>query len=142
GDSVVEEHIERREALHTTIMKLVNRYGVTSVEDVQSALATQGTVKTVEEIQTAAGALLDHQLLAGHWITSTSFEKRNPLHNRLQKMLSAYPGVPVELACEQLARDPRRGYSVSTEALRHFVRVHPAYELGADDTIHSREPIS
>lgn len=136
------EGVELVQAIRTATLKRVSNQGITSVDEVIAYLASEGLPVTADLVRTVIPPLDDHELLDGDWIVTTAHTKSNALLYRLRKILSQHPGVPVEVAVAQIARDRRRSYPASAAAIRAFATFHPDLELDtATDTIHATSAI-
>ena len=75
-----------------------------------------------------------YEIIDGSWIVHRSIDVRNPLVNRLNKILSVCTCVSVDWAVHLLRREYRdhRALDIDANALRAFVRHRPGYEIDDD----------
>ncbi len=121
----------------TAILKLLNHQGMTSLD----ALETQtGRVqyRRDDALQTIA-MVDDWRLIDDQWIMPRDADSRNPLLNRIRKVLAIVPRCPLILLHIQLLREdrPERMLDLSIDALRAFVVYYPDLELLGNDVVAS-----
>lgn len=126
-----DDFIELLDEIRTAALKLVNNQGMATVDDVVQRLdAEDCRVEPADALQ--ALRLCDSVVVVDdRWLFHPSTDSRNPLSNRLDKMLVFWPSLPIDVAVTQLARESReqRRYVPSDEGLAAFVARYPAYSL-------------
>ncbi|HEV2528185.1 MAG TPA: right-handed parallel beta-helix repeat-containing protein [Thermomicrobiales bacterium] len=138
GDST---ELDRFGQVRSTIRKLISNQGMAVTSEVVAALGEQGIDASSAEIANIARELDDVRVTAGVYLVPTRWESRNPLWNRLAKLLCVAPGLDIAVAAHQLVRDERRGYPVTARALARFAEAHPDLRVSADGRLTSVVPI-
>lgn len=126
-----DDFIELLEQIRTAAVKLVNNQGMATVDEVVQRLGAEDCrVEAADAVQ--ALRLCDSvEVVDDRWLFHPSTDSRNPLANRLDKMLVFWPSLPVDVAVTQLARESReqRRYVPSDEGLVAFATWRPEYEV-------------
>lgn len=112
----------RLAALRAAMVKMVNHQGIASLHEISSVLPDAQPEIVAHDVRLILDGLEHYRLIDDTWIIPTDIETRNPLTNRLNKLLLLRPGITLAQAVEQLKRDQDRGYAVATEGLRAFCR--------------------
>ncbi len=101
------DFIELLDEIRTAALKLVNNQGMATVDDVVDRLGAEDCrVEAADAVQ--ALRLCDSvEVVDDRWLFHPSTDSRNPLANRLDKMLASWPGLPIEVAVAQLGRETR-----------------------------------
>ena len=122
--------------------KLVSRHGIGAITELRAQLAREVVKLEADRLYALLRKLPSIQILHGTWIVPVDHELRNPLVNRLNKLLCVCPSIPVDYAVRQIQRDEReeRRINVDDEMLRAFVMYRPEYDL-RDDRISARGAI-
>ncbi len=136
GEDVLGEY----EEIQVATQKRVNNQGIATLDEIRRHLAGQGREVSTDAIADVIELGDDYRVVSGDHVVPLSWDTRNPLRNRLAKMICLAPGLSPETAAWQLGRDDRRGYPAIPRTLRIFVEAHPDLEL-RDDRIFSTDGI-
>ncbi len=126
--------------IRTAAQKRVNNQGIATVDEIRRHVAGHGRDVSIDTIADVIGMGNDYRVVSDDHVVPLGWDTRNPLWNRLAKMLCLAPGLSPEMAAWQLGRDDRRGYSATPRTLRIFVEAHPDLEL-RDDCVFSTDGI-
>lgn len=132
--------LDQYAAIRTTIRKRVSNQGIATLIEVRRALEDDGHPVPTADLARVVTQLDDYRLVDGDHLVPAEWDRRNPLWNRLAKILAVAPGIAVETVAAQLSRDDRRGYPAAPRTLRLFVEAHPDLDL-RNDRLYPQAPI-
>jgi predicted transport protein len=139
-DPQANTQFEQTDTIRLTASKLVGNQGMTSIVEVARVA---GKVESLPAVSEALASDKSFEITTDGWVFRSDHVLRNPLVNRVDKLLAIAPTVPVEEAITQLRRESRepRALWITPEAIRAFILWHPLYEL-VDDYIRRTRPVS
>lgn len=121
----------------------VSNQGIAEIAAIVADAASEGTALTASQVEQAVRWTPRWHLLDGHWIVPTDLDARNPLLNRIRKVLSVAPGIALPTLFAQLNRYARKDheFDVPMDGVRAFVQWHPDLALDGHGHILPVTPI-
>lgn len=116
------------DGLAGNIQRTVTRYGVVQVEDLYIRFSSTRRAAIDAEIKQLVKA--GYEWIDGSYLTIINPAYDNRLTTRLRRLLAVFAnGCTVELACQQLGRNPAAFPRIAPSTLKSFVRKHPEFLL-------------
>jgi hypothetical protein len=131
-------------AARDAIQRRVGNQGMGAITDIVTDITGLADAPTAQQVIQVVAWSDAWQVIERQWIVPLNPAVRNPLLNRIRKVLSVASGIALTSLHTQLWRDsrPNRAMDVSCEGLRAFARWHPDLEVDTLDRISSSRPVS